>query len=155
MQSTLKKLTATVALAGAVTVGSLGLASSAFAADGSSGSTGAAATSQTTRHPLLAARVRRAALKIVIDQLGVTAADLRAALKGGQTISQYATSLGKDPKVLADALTTAADNRIDKAVTNGKLDATRAATLKGKVGDRVDHFLNRTWGQKAAAGANA
>ena len=76
-------------------------------------------------------------------------------LWGGQTISQYATSLGKDPQAVADALTKAADARIDKAVANGRLDPSRAATLKSKVGARVDHFLNRTWGQKAAAGTNA
>lgn len=154
MNSTLKKLTAAVAVAGAVTVGTLGVAGSAFAADGSSGATsgsGSAATSQTTRHPRLRAAVRRGALHIVIDQLGVTGPELRAALQGGQTISGYASSLGKDPKALADALTTAADARIDRAVTNGRIDQARADTLKGKVPQRVDHFLNRTWGQKAKA----
>jgi len=45
MNSTLKKLTATVAVAGAVTVGTLGFAGSAFAADSSSGGGGGAATS--------------------------------------------------------------------------------------------------------------
>ena len=152
MNSTLKKLTATVAVAGAVTVGTLGMAGSAFAADSSSGSgNGGAATSQTTRHPGLRAAVRRGAVKIVLDQLGVTRVQLRDALKGGQTISQYATSLGKDPQAVADALTKAADARIDQAVTNGKLDQTKADAIKSKVPDRVNHFLNRTFGQKAAA----
>jgi hypothetical protein len=99
--------------------------------------------------------LRRAAFRIVLQQVGGTAAELRAALLSGQTISQYATSQGKDPQAVADALTKAADARIDKAVANGRLDPSRAATLKSKVGARVDHFLNRTWGQKAAAGTNA
>jgi len=157
MNSTLKKLTATVAVAGAVTVGTLGFAGSAFAADSSSGGTGGAATSQTTRHPGIRAEVRKGAFKTVLDQLGVTKDQLKAALKGGQTISQYATSLGKDPAAIAAALTTAADTKIDQLVTDGKLQQDRADTIKSKVPARVDHFLNRTWGQNAGAtpGASA
>jgi hypothetical protein len=157
MNSTLKKLTATVAVAGALTVGAVGVAGSAFAADGSSGSNSGAATSQTTRHPGLRAEVRKGAFQTVLDQLGVTKDELKAALKGGQTISQYATSLGKDPKAIADALTTQADTKIDQLVTDGKIKQDRADTIKSKVPARVDHFLNRTWGQQAnaAQGANA
>jgi hypothetical protein len=151
MNSTLKKLTATVAVAGALT---LGVAGTAFAADGSSG-TGGAATSQTTRHPALRAAVRKGAFQIVLDQLGVSKDELRAALKGGQTISQYASSLGKDPQAIADALTKAVDDKLDQLVTAGKIKQERADTIKGKVPDRVNHFLNRTWGQKAAAGTSA
>lgn len=153
MNPTLKKLTATVAMAGALTVGAVGVAGSAFAADGSGG--GGAATSQTTRHPGVRAKVAKAAFKTVLDQLGVTKDDLKAALKGGQTISQYATSLGKDPAALADALTQQANAAVDQAVADGKIKQERADTIKSKVPDRVDHFLNRTWGQKAAAGASA
>lgn len=154
MNSTLKKLTAALAVAGAVTVGTLGVAGSAFAADGSSG-TGGAATGQTTRHPGLRAKVAKAAFQTVLDQLGVTKDELKAALQGGQTITQYAESLGKDPKAVADALTQKANERIDQAVANGRIDETRAATIKGKVPDRVHHFLNRTFGQKAAGGTDA
>lgn len=155
MNSTLKKLTATVAVAGALTVGAVGVAGSAFAADGSSGS--GAATSQTTRHPGGRAKVAKAAFKTVLDQLGVTKDELKAALKGGETISQYATSLGKDPAALTDALTQQANAAVDQAVADGKIKQERADTIKSKVPDRVDHFLNRTWGQKAgqAAGASA
>jgi ribosomal protein S20 len=150
MHSTLKKIVATAAVAGALTVGSAG---AAFAADGAtSGSTGGAVAGQTARHQGIRFKAGKAAFKIVLDQLGVSKEDLRAALKGGQTISQYATSLGKDPAALADALTQAANDRIDQAVTNGKITAERAATIKSKVPARVDKFLNRTWGQHAQAG---
>ena len=155
MNSTLKKLTATVACAGALTVGAVGVAGSAFAADSSSGSTGGAATSQTARHPGIRAEVRKGAFKTVLDQLGVTKDDLKAALKGGQTISQYATSLGKDPAAIAAALTTQANTKIDQLVTDGKIKQERADTIKSKVPARVDHFLTRTWGQNAAQGAKA
>ena len=148
MNSTLKKLAATVVVAGAITAGTAG---AAFAADGSSGgSTGGAATSQTTRHPALRVAIRRHALKIVLEQLGVSRQDLRQALLGGQTISQYATAQGKDQKVLADALTKAADDAITRAVTNGKITQARGATMTAKVPARVDKFLNRTWGRRSA-----
>jgi hypothetical protein len=152
MHSTLKKLAASVAVAGAITVGTAG---AAFAADGASGSDGGAATGQTARHPGIRHQVVKGGFKIVIDQLGVTKEDLKAALQGGQTISEYATSLGKDPQALADALTQAANDRIDQAVADGKLSEERGATMKSEVPERVDQFLNRTWGQHATQSPNA
>ena len=150
MHSTLKKLVATAAVAGALTVGTAG---AAFAADGATdGATGGAVAGQTAGHPGIRHRVGRAAFKVVLDQLGVSKDELKSALQGGQTISQYATSLGKDPAALADALTQAANDRIDQAVSDGKLTAERAATIKSKVPARVDKFLNRSWGQHAQAG---
>jgi hypothetical protein len=144
----MKKLVATVALAGAVTVGTAG---AAFAADSSpSGSTDPSA--QTAKgHPALRRAVRRGAVKVITDTLGVTRQDLRTALKSGQTISQYTTSLGKDPKAVTDALVTAADTKIDQLVTNGKLPQDRADTLKGKVAARVDTLMNHQFGQHAPA----
>ena len=59
-------------------------------------------------------------MKVVTDTLGVSRQDLRTALKGGQTISQYASSLGKDPQAVDDALVNAANTKIDQLVTNGK-----------------------------------
>ncbi len=44
---------------------------------------------------------------------------------------------------------------VNQAVADGRIEQERADTIKSKVPDRVDHFLNRTWGQKAAAGASA
>jgi uncharacterized protein YidB (DUF937 family) len=152
MNSTLKKLAATVAVAGAITAGTAG---AAFAADNSSGSTSGDATAQTARHPGIRHQVAKQAFQTVLDQLGVTKDELKAALKGGQTISQYATSLGKDPAAIGDALTQKANDGIDQAVANGKLTQERADTMKGKVSARVDKFLNRTWGQNAAQGAKA
>jgi hypothetical protein len=148
MHSTVKKLAATVAVAGAITAGTAG---AAFAADDSSGSTGGEAAGATARrHPGIRHEVRKQAFQIVLDQLGVSREDLKAALLGGQTISEYATSLGKDPQALADALVQAANDAIDQALANGKITQERADTAKSKVAERVDHFLNRQWGQRGA-----
>jgi len=147
MDSKIKKLVATVALAGAVTVGTAGVAA---AADGATTPTDPSA--QTTKgHPGLRREVRRAAIKVVTDTLGVSREDLRAALKGGQSISEYATSLGKDPQAVADALVNAANTKIDQLVTDGKLPQDRADTIKGKVPARVDTLMNRHFGQQAPA----
>ena len=147
MDSKIKKLVATMALAGAVTVGTAGVA---VAADG--GTTSTDPSAQTAKgHPGLRREVRRAAITVVTDTLGVSREDLRAALKGGQSISEYATSLGKDPQAVADALVNAANTKIDQLVTDGKLQQDRADTIKGNVPARVDKLMNRHFGQQAPA----
>ena len=128
---TIKKVVATVALAGAITAGTAG---AAFAAD-SGGTTGSTDPSAQTAkgHPGLRKAIRRGGAKVVADTLGVSRDDLRAALKGGQSISEYATSLGKDPQTVVDALVNAANTKIDQLVADGKLPQDRADTIKGKV----------------------
>jgi hypothetical protein len=153
MDSKIKKLVATVALAGAVTAGTAG---TAFAADGSTGGSSDPSAQTAKPHPGLRRQVRRGAFKIVLDTLGVSREDLRTALKGGQSISEYAASLDpKYPQAVVDALTKAADTKIDQLVTDGKLPADRGATIKTKVPDRVNTFVNRHFGQGQQAPAQA
>ena len=148
MDSKIKKLVAGVALAGALTVGTAG---AAFAAD-SSGTAPKDPTAQAgTKHPGLRLKIRHGAVQVITDTLGVSKQDLRAAMKGGQTLSQYATSLGKDPQTLVNALTNAADTKIDQLVTDGTIKQERADTIKGKVPARVDKLMNRQFGQHASA----
>lgn len=147
MDSKIKKLVAGVALAGALTVGTAG---AAVAADGSSG----AATdpsAQAARHPGLRAKVRKGAIQVVTDTLGVSRQELRDALKGGQTLSQYTTSLGKDPQTVVDALTNAANTKLDQLVADGTITQERADTVKSKLPARIDKLMNRQFGQHATA----
>ena len=147
MDSKIKKLVATVALAGAVTVGTAGVA---VAADG--GTTSTDPSAQTAKgHPGLRREVRRAAITVVTDTLGVSREDLRAALKGGQSISEYATSLGKDPQTVVDALTNAATTKLDQLVADGTITQERADTVKGNLPGRIDKLMNRQFGQHASA----
>src|SRR5215467_9590969 len=106
MDTKLTKLVAGIALAGALTVGTAGVA---VAADGSGGATADPSAQAAKRHPAARLKVRKEAVKIVTDTLGFSRQDLRAALQGGQTLSQYTTSLGKDPQAVVDALTPAAN----------------------------------------------
>ena len=145
MDSKIKKLVAGVALASALTVGTAGVA---VAADGST--TPSDPSVQAVKHPGLRLKVRRAAVKIVIDTLGVSRQDLRTAMKGGQTLSQYATSLGKDPQTLVDALTNAVTTKLDQLVADGTIKQERADTVKSKLPARIDKLMNRQFGQHAA-----
>jgi hypothetical protein len=142
----MQKFVAVVALAGAITVGTAGMA---FAADSTGSGTAAATAPAVKRHPVIRREIRRAGVKIVITTLGVTRADLGAALKSGKSISEYATSLGKDPQSVVSALVTAADAKVDQLVANKTITAERGATIKSKVPDRVNTIVNRHFGQAA------
>src|SRR6476620_4832247 len=144
MDSKIKKLVAGVALAGALTVGTAGVA---FAAEG----TATDPSAQTGRHPLLRLKVRKAAVKVITDTLAVSRQDLRAALQGGQTLSQYTTSLGKDPQTVVDALTNAATTKLDQLVAEGTITQERADTVKGNLPGRIDKLMNRQFGERASA----
>jgi hypothetical protein len=148
MDTKLKRLVATVALAGAITAGTAG---AAFAADGSSPS-GGDATAQTARrpHPALRRAIRRGVVKVTSDTLGVSRADLVAALKSGKSISDYATSLGKKPQDVVTALVNAANAKIDQLVANERITSDQGATAKSKVPDRVDKLVHHVFGQKQA-----
>ncbi len=90
--------------------------------------------------------------KIAADTIGVSPQDLRAAVKGGQSIAEVATSKGVDPQTVIKAIVDAGNTKIDQAVTDGKLSADRAATLKSKLTDRVTKFVNAHHG--SAKGVN-
>ncbi len=145
MKMSVKKVVATVAMAGAVTVGTAGMA---YAQDSSgSGSEKPAATAQ--RHPRLRVAVRRHAGKIVADTLGVSREDLRAALKSGQSVNDIAGTSEKQAEVKA-ALVNAANTAIEKAVTNGRIDEAKGAEIKGKVDARVTKAMEHHFGQDGA-----
>jgi|tagenome__1003787_1003787.scaffolds.fasta_scaffold20892696_2 hypothetical protein len=148
MDSKIKKLAAAVALAGAFTVGAVGAADTAFAADSSGTGT---STQAANGHPRLQAEFRRGAVKVAADTLGVSRQDLRTALKGGQTISEYATSQGKDPQTVVDALTTAANTKLDQLVAAGRFSSDQAASIKSNLSGRIDTLMNHHFGQHASA----
>jgi hypothetical protein len=149
MDSKIKKLVAGVALAGAFTVGTAGVA---VAADGAGGTATQDPSAQAgRRHPGLRAEIRKGAVQVVTDTLGVSRQDMRTALQGGQTISQYATSLGKDPQAVVDALTNAVTTKLDQLVADGTIQQARADMVKSKLPARIDRLMNRQFGQHASA----
>ena len=137
-----KQLVATVALAGAVTTATAGVA---FAADG--GTTNGSDPSAHVGHP----RVRRALGGVVADTIGISRSALRDALKGGQTIGQVAQANGVQGSDVVNAVVGAVNTRVDEAVTNGRITAERGATIKGKVAEKAPQLLDHVFGQHAAA----
>jgi hypothetical protein len=63
------------------------------------------------RHP-----VRRAALRITAETIGIDVYELVEALRAGQTVAEVAEANGTDPQEVVDALTAAAAERIDRFV---------------------------------------
>ena len=148
MHTKITRIAAGIALAGALTVGTAG---AAFAADGSGAETSAPAAAGATKgHPALRAAIRRGAANVISDTLGVSRQDLRTALQDGQTISQYATSLGKDPQTVVDALTSAANAKLDQLAANGRITAEREAKIQGRLPTAISKLMNHQFGQHAS-----
>ena len=75
--------------------------------------------------------------------LGITPEDLLAELKAGKTITEIAEANDVDPKDVTDALVAEADQLVDQAVSDGKIDAARADSLKEKAAKRVARFVEQ------------
>jgi len=84
------------------------------------------------------------AIGVVRDYLGITQADLTKAMREGKSLGEIANATpGKSRDALVAQLTTAANTRIDKAATDGKVTAAVAAALKGQVGSAVTALVDR------------
>jgi hypothetical protein len=78
------------------------------------------------------------------DYLGLSQADLLKALREGKTLGDIAPTIaGKNKVDLVASITTAANAKIDKAVTDGKLTADQATALKAQVGPAVAALVDR------------
>jgi uncharacterized protein (DUF433 family) len=134
----MKKLIAAVTTAGLLIVGTAGVAS---AADSTTTTKAPAATSGKARRALGKGRLV-AAVKIAATTIGVEPKALGQEIKAGTSVADVAKSHNVDPQKVIDAIDAAADKKVDEAVTAGKIDATRAATIKEKVPTRVAKLVN-------------
>jgi len=82
-----------------------------------------------------------APLADVATALGTTEADLRTQLEAGKSLRTIA---GDKADAVAKLLTDKANARIDQGVTDGKITADNAATLKAGVAAKVQAMLDRT-----------
>jgi hypothetical protein len=83
-------------------------------------------------------------LNTAASTLGMSAQDLRTELQQGKTLTQVAQEHSKNPADVAAALKTAANLRIDQAVTAGHLTADQASTMKTNVDQRIDQLMTQT-----------
>jgi polyhydroxyalkanoate synthesis regulator phasin len=77
-----------------------------------------------------------------LSYLGISRADLLTALREGKTLGEVATSVGKNRGDLIATITAAANTKIDKAATDGKLTAEQATALKAQVGPAVTKLVD-------------
>src|SRR4051812_39056026 len=128
----MKKLIAAVTTAGLLVTGTASVAS---AADGGSGA--AAKTEQEgPRHRRAGAVVGVAATAIGIDR-----AELVKGVRDGKSVADIAKEHGVEAKTVEDALVAAGTKRVDTAVSNGRIDADRAATIKEKLQSRAEKLV--------------
>jgi hypothetical protein len=74
--------------------------------------------------------------------LGLSQADLLKAMREGKTLGEVATSAGKNKAELVATITAAANTKIDKATTDGKLTVEQATALKAQVGPAVTALVD-------------
>ena len=100
----------------------------------------------TTEAPDEAGRMHRGGLRFGLDAaaeaLGMSADDLRSALEDGKTIADVANEKGVDVQTVIDAMVADATERIDQRVSDGDLDADRAAELKEDLPQRITDLVN-------------
>jgi hypothetical protein len=81
---------------------------------------------------------------IVAKDLTMTPAELKAALRGGQSIAALAKSKNVDPQKIIDDLMAGVTTRIDAAVTAGKITTAQAAKMKARLTAGITAFVNGT-----------
>jgi uncharacterized protein (DUF433 family) len=129
-------VTATLLGAGGLTIASAAESPSSTASPSSPSGTAAG------EHRGARVAMRRLAFKTAADTIGISTADLLNAMKGNHSIADVATSHNVDPQTVIDAVISALNTGIDKAVTDGKITAEQAATIKEKVTTRVPKAVN-------------
>lgn len=84
-------------------------------------------------------------LKQVATVLGIDQQQLVSQLKAGQSIADIASAAGKTEQSVIDALVAQATQKIDQAVTNGKLTQDKATQMESKLPDRIKKMVERKW----------
>jgi transposase-like protein len=132
MKTHVKRALAAVTTAGLIVTGTAGVA---YAADG--GTTTPAKSEQGARHHRRAGAVVGVAAKAI----GIDRAELVQGVRDGKSVADVAKDHGVEAKTVEDALVAAATKRVDTAVSNGRIDADRAAKIKDKLPQRAEKLV--------------
>jgi hypothetical protein len=89
--------------------------------------------------------LRRAGVDISAKTIGITPQALRSDLKAGNSVAGVATAHGVSSQTVVNALVTAADARVAKAVSAGKLSSTQANAVDAKIPAAATKLVNRTF----------
>jgi hypothetical protein len=80
----------------------------------------------------------------IAEYLGLTQAQLRADIQGGQTLAQIADAQGKSVSGLEAAIVADAKTHLDAAVAAGKLTTSQEATILADLSSHVAERVNST-----------
>ena len=78
------------------------------------------------------------------ELIGVEADALREALKSGQSLADVAAENGVDPQVLIDAIVESIEDKIDKMLEEGRIDADKADEMRADAESTATKIVNRT-----------
>jgi AraC-like DNA-binding protein len=90
----------------------------------------------------------RAALPAAAHYLGLRVPQLLSELRSGKSLAQIATARGKSVSGLEQAIMSAEQVRLNRAVANGRITKTREQQLLARLSSRISRLVNRTgWGR--------
>jgi hypothetical protein len=95
-------------------------------------------------------QVRRAVVGIGAKTIGVSRQDLVNELRSGKSIADVAAEHNVSTQTMVDALMSAVDAKVTKAVTNHKFTSTQAARIEAVLHGFVVKLVNQTFGHKTA-----
>jgi prolyl-tRNA editing enzyme YbaK/EbsC (Cys-tRNA(Pro) deacylase) len=84
----------------------------------------------------------REGLADVAEAIGIATDDLRAALRDGQTLAEVAEANGVDPEQVVDVLVANGTERLDAAVSAGRIDQAAANERRANLPERVAELVN-------------
>ena len=111
-------------------------------------------SARATRGSRSAGTLRRAGVKVAADTIGIETKALGDAVRGGQSVAEVARANDVEPQAVIDAIVVAATTKIDQAVDDGKIGATRGA-LKERLAERVERLVDATPGERLPARARS
>ena len=85
--------------------------------------------------------------------LGLSAKEIRADYGAGKSLTEIAQTKGVDRAKLVSTIETAINAELDQLVTDGKISAAQAATVKTNVADRVEKAVDAHKSDRKAGGA--
>jgi hypothetical protein len=86
----------------------------------------------------------RAALRLVMEQIGLEPAEMLELLRDGQTVAQIITGSGGSVADVTAMLTEATTERINTALENGHITQERADEMLANLASNIERLLNTT-----------
>jgi len=83
-------------------------------------------------------------LSTIASTIGISEADLRAALASGESVAQIARAHNVDPQKVIDALVSAAQDKLTAAVASGQITQAEADQLLSNITQAITDLVNGT-----------